>query len=37
MNVAMTTTINKKYVLVNYKTPIGPQLTCKGWIQEAAL
>lgn len=23
--------------LQNYKTPIGSQLTCKGWIQEAAL
>ena len=27
----------KKYDPVKYKTPIGTQLNCKGWIQEAAL
>ena len=27
----------KHYDLVKYKTPIGAQLNCKGWIQEAAL
>jgi urocanate hydratase len=31
------TTIEKKYDAVKYKTPTGDQLTCKGWIQEAAL
>ena len=30
------TTINK-YDPIKYKTPTGNQLTCKGWIQEAAL
>jgi urocanate hydratase len=32
----MSTTI-KRYDAVKYKTPTGSQLTCKGWIQEAAL
>src|SRR6188508_1420629 len=27
----------RKYDAVKYKTPTGTQLTCKGWIQEAAL
>ncbi len=27
----------KKYDPIKYKTPTGTQLTCKGWIQEAAL
>ncbi|HEV3222239.1 MAG TPA: urocanate hydratase [Puia sp.] len=26
-----------KYDPVKYKTPVGPELNCKGWIQEAAL
>jgi len=30
-------TIVKKYDAIKYKTPIGSQLNCKGWIQEAAL
>jgi urocanate hydratase len=30
-------TITKKYDPVKYKTPTGSQLSCKGWIQEAAL
>ena len=29
--------IKKNYDPVKYKTPTGNQLTCKGWIQEAAL
>ncbi len=29
--------IHTKYDAVKYKTPTGNQLTCKGWIQEAAL
>ena len=33
----MTTTPTTKYDPVKYKTPTGAQLTCKGWIQEAAL
>jgi urocanate hydratase len=33
----MSTTISTKYDAVKYKTPTGTQLTCKGWIQEAAL
>ena len=28
---------SKKYDPVLYKTPTGTQLSCKGWIQEAAL
>ena len=31
------TTATKKYDSVKYKTPSGSQLSCKGWIQEAAL
>src|SRR6195952_1663547 len=31
------TTTQSKYDAVKYKTPTGTQLTCKGWIQEAAL
>lgn len=31
------TTTQFKYDAVKYKTPTGPQLNCKGWIQEAAL
>ena len=31
------TTATKKYDPVKYKTPTGNQLSCKGWIQEAAL
>ncbi|CAN5801956.1 urocanate hydratase [soil metagenome] len=27
----------KRYDAIKYKTPTGPQLSCKGWIQEAAL
>ncbi len=30
-------TIAKQYDAIKYKTPTGSQLTCKGWIQEAAL
>jgi len=30
-------TIAKQYDAIKYKTPTGNQLTCKGWIQEAAL
>jgi len=33
----MSATITRKYDAVKYKTPTGSQLTCKGWIQEAAL
>jgi urocanate hydratase len=33
----MTTTTFTKYDPIKYKTPTGTQLTCKGWIQEAAL
>src|ERR1017187_4027518 len=32
----MPTTI-RKYDPVKYKTPTGPLLSCKGWVQEAAL
>src|SRR3979490_1896759 len=33
-----TTTITKPaYDAIKYKTPTGNKLTCKGWIQEAAL
>jgi urocanate hydratase len=32
----MTTSFTK-YDPIKYKTPTGPQLNCKGWIQEAAL
>ena len=33
----MTTTTFTKYDPIKYKTPTGTQLTCRGWIQEAAL
>src|SRR5919206_1129608 len=33
----MTTETHTKYDPVKYKTPTGTQLSCKGWIQEAAL
>ena len=33
----MKTATKTKYDPVKYKTPTGTQLTCKGWIQEAAL
>ncbi|HEU4470592.1 MAG TPA: urocanate hydratase [Flavisolibacter sp.] len=33
----MNTVTATKYDPVKYKTPTGSQLTCKGWIQEAAL
>jgi len=33
----MSTAITQRYDAVKYKTPTGSNLTCKGWIQEAAL
>jgi urocanate hydratase len=33
----MSTTTERKYDPVKYKTPTGNKLSCKGWIQEAAL
>lgn len=33
----MSTGIKKLFDPVKYKTPVGSQLNCKGWIQEAAL
>lgn len=33
----MSTVANRKYDAVKYKTPTGTQISCKGWIQEAAL
>jgi urocanate hydratase len=33
----MTTTTKPKYDAIKYKTPTGNKLSCKGWIQEAAL
>jgi urocanate hydratase len=30
-------TITNSYDVIKYKTPTGPQLHCKGWVQEAAL
>ncbi|MGZ8523970.1 MAG: urocanate hydratase [Chitinophagaceae bacterium] len=33
----MNTAIQTKYDAIKYKTPTGSQITCKGWIQEAAL
>ena len=33
----MSTTTATKYDPVKYKTPTGTTLTCKGWVQEAAL
>jgi urocanate hydratase len=31
------TTVTRKYDPVKYKTPTGNEMSCKGWIQEAAL
>lgn len=33
----MSTLTQHRYDARKYKTPTGPELTCKGWIQEAAL
>lgn len=33
----MSSTTKPKYDPIKYKTPTGSQLSCKGWIQEAAL
>lgn len=33
----MSTTSQQRYDRIKYKTPTGTQLSCKGWIQEAAL
>src|SRR5688572_31969579 len=33
----MSTLIQKRYDAIKYKTPTGNKLSCKGWIQEAAL
>jgi urocanate hydratase len=33
----MSTTTTRKYDPIKYKTPTGTTLTCKGWVQEAAL
>ncbi len=33
----MLLSTNTKYDPVKYKTPIGPNMQCKGWVQEAAL
>src|SRR5215217_7074816 len=33
----MTTETSTKYDPIKYKTPTGTELSCKGWIQEAAL
>lgn len=33
----MSTVATRKYDAVKYKTPTGTQISCKGWIQEAAL
>ncbi len=33
----MSTDATRKYDPIKYKTPTGNQITCKGWIQEAAL
>ena len=33
----MSTLTQTKYDAIKYKTPAGNELTCKGWIQEAAL
>jgi urocanate hydratase len=35
--ISMSEALTKKYDPVKYKTPTGTQLSCKGWIQEAAL
>ena len=33
----MSTTTTSRYDAIKYKTPTGNKLSCKGWIQEAAL
>src|ERR1700737_3671777 len=33
----MSTKTSPKYDAIKYKTPTGTELSCKGWIQEAAL
>jgi hypothetical protein len=33
----MSNSTTSQYDIKKYKTPTGSQLTCKGWIQEAAL
>nr|WP_052273273.1 urocanate hydratase [Flavihumibacter solisilvae] len=33
----METITNRRYDAVKYKTPVGPERSCKGWVQEAAL
>lgn len=33
----MTTIVKSKYDPIKYKTPTGTKISCKGWIQEAAL
>lgn len=33
----MSTTAQRRYDPIKYKTPTGSRLQCKGWIQEAAL
>ncbi|HTQ27952.1 MAG TPA: urocanate hydratase [Puia sp.] len=33
----MSTVTSRKYDAEKYKTPVGKQLQCKGWVQEAAL
>ncbi|MEP6628405.1 MAG: urocanate hydratase, partial [Ginsengibacter sp.] len=33
----MTSTQNPKYDPIKYKTPTGTKISCKGWVQEAAL
>jgi len=33
----MSTVIKLKYDPIKYATPTGTKLSCKGWIQEAAL
>src|SRR5689334_17424439 len=37
INALTMTPATKNYDPIKYKTPTGSQLTCKGWIQEAAL
>ncbi len=37
INKNIMTTTTSKYDPIKYKTPIGTTLSCKGWIQEAAL
>ena len=33
----MSNSTTSQYDIKKYKTPTGSQLTCKGWVQEAAL